>query len=166
MSELSADWYCYCPKSGWWTTSIPIGGPDSELTDRSHHGRLHTFKRSSQSKRLREVGSQNKTFAPTSLNFYSVISITGLAGRAFASWQCVTGEMWLRDFLPKDIPNARVLVYGYQATLQKSKSAAGIQEYTATFISLLRTYLKDDPPVILLTLNEKLDRLMLARDVR
>ena len=30
--------------------------------------------------------------------------------------------MWLRDSLPKDLPNLRVLIYGYDARLEKSQS--------------------------------------------
>jgi len=77
----------------------------------------------------------------------SVVGITGLAGRAFGSWQCKTGEMWLRDFIPRDIPNARTHIYGYQSALQKNTSAAGLLYYTETFVRLLKTYLEDEPTV-------------------
>jgi len=79
--------------------------------------------------------------------FDSVIGITGLAGRAFASWQCATGEMWLRDFVPTDTPKARVHIYGYQSVLQKSTSASGIHQFAVDFTSLLKIYLKAETPV-------------------
>lgn len=77
----------------------------------------------------------------------SIVGITGLAGRAFGSWQCKTGEMWLRDFVPRDIRNARTHIYGYQSALQKSTSTAGLLYYTETFVRLLKSYLEDEPTV-------------------
>jgi hypothetical protein len=36
---------------------------------------------------------------------------------------------WLKDFLPKKIPYARILSYGYNSSVQFSKSAAGISTF-------------------------------------
>jgi hypothetical protein len=77
----------------------------------------------------------------------SLVGITGLAGRAFASWQCRTGEMWLRDFVPRDIRHARTHIYGYQSALQNSTSTAGLLYYTETFVRLLKIYLEDESTV-------------------
>lgn len=35
--------------------------------------------------------------------------------------------MWIRDFLPKQIPNARIMTYGYESS-PKSRSQLGIRE--------------------------------------
>ena len=47
-----------------------------------------------------------------------IVAITGLDGHAYGSW---TGgnpkRMWLRDFLSKDLPNCRVMIYGYNSRL-------------------------------------------------
>jgi len=45
--------------------------------------------------------------------------------------------MWIRDYLPKDAPNARILTYGYPATLQGNTSISTIQDYTTTFVQSL-----------------------------
>lgn len=51
-----------------------------------------------------------------------IIAITGLAGHAFGSWSIATQRMWLRDFLPRDIPQARILLYGYDSRIVNSQS--------------------------------------------
>jgi hypothetical protein len=48
-----------------------------------------------------------------------VIAITGLDGHAYGSWRGKgsLGRMWLRDFLCKDLPNCRTMIYGYNSKL-------------------------------------------------
>jgi hypothetical protein len=45
--------------------------------------------------------------------------------------------MWLRDYLPFDIPDLRVFIYGYPATLQRSPSRAGIYDFTQGFTNAI-----------------------------
>ncbi|KAG9052689.1 hypothetical protein FS842_009401 [Serendipita sp. 407] len=42
-----------------------------------------------------------------------IVAIHGLDGHREHSWTADDGTMWLRDLLPDDIPNARILTYGY-----------------------------------------------------
>ncbi|KAG8797716.1 hypothetical protein FRC16_008589, partial [Serendipita sp. 398] len=44
-----------------------------------------------------------------------IIAIHGLDGHRENSWTADDGTMWLRDLLPDDVPNARILTYGYDA---------------------------------------------------
>jgi hypothetical protein len=70
----------------------------------------------------------------------SVIAVTGLAGHAFGSWRAKGGSaMWLRDFLPKDIPNIRVLIYGFDSKLEGKETTAGLSDYTTSFLQGLKT---------------------------
>lgn len=50
------------------------------------------------------------------------------------SWQHNSGGMWLRDFLPRDIPKARVFRYGYSSKLLNSASYAQLADYTDAFL--------------------------------
>ncbi|KFY42179.1 hypothetical protein V494_02544 [Pseudogymnoascus sp. VKM F-4513 (FW-928)] len=59
-----------------------------------------------------------------------VIAVTGLAGHAFDSWSHSEAHMWLRDYLPKDAPNARILTYG-------SNSVNILQDHTNKFVHSL-----------------------------
>ncbi|KAL9003003.1 MAG: hypothetical protein Q9188_004103 [Gyalolechia gomerana] len=56
-----------------------------------------------------------------------VIAITGLAGHAFGSWAHSRSEMWLRDYLPKDVPN-----------LQANKASSIFADYSTNFINRLK----------------------------
>jgi hypothetical protein len=60
----------------------------------------------------------------------SVIAVTGLAGHPFGSWRHrETGWMWLHDCLPKDIPNVRIMTYGYNSSLEAHNSREHFEEY-------------------------------------
>ncbi|CAF9928728.1 MAG: hypothetical protein ALECFALPRED_004126 [Alectoria fallacina] len=65
--------------------------------------------------------------------------MTGVGGRPFISWQHTSGAMWLRDFLPRDIPTAQIFIYGYPSKLQNSGSRARLFDYTTTFLHGLRS---------------------------
>ena len=68
-----------------------------------------------------------------------IIAITGLAGHAFGSWAASQHHMWLRDFLPRDFPRARILLYGYNSQLAHSQSRSIIADFTSNFIAKFRT---------------------------
>jgi hypothetical protein len=53
------------------------------------------------------------------LSHCSIIAITGLDGHAYGSWRGKgnLGRMWLRDFLSKDLPHCRTMIYGYNSKL-------------------------------------------------
>ncbi|ORX97677.1 hypothetical protein BCR34DRAFT_607182 [Clohesyomyces aquaticus] len=47
-----------------------------------------------------------------------IIAVTGLDGNAYGSWASrKVNAIWLRDFLPKDLPKCRVLTFGYNTKL-------------------------------------------------
>lgn len=64
----------------------------------------------------------------------SIVAITGVGGTPFMSWQHKSGGMWLRDFLPRDIPKARVFTYGYSSKLLNSASYARLTDYADAFL--------------------------------
>ncbi|KAI1181482.1 hypothetical protein F5B17DRAFT_282903 [Nemania serpens] len=45
--------------------------------------------------------------------------------------------MWLRDYLPSDIPNHRLIVYGYNTKLQGNESKQSIEHLGTTFMESL-----------------------------
>jgi hypothetical protein len=67
----------------------------------------------------------------------SVIALTGLAGRAFASWQHPDGQMWLRDHLPGDVISIRILLWGQPSKLEGSDSHLTIQNLRDSFLDEL-----------------------------
>lgn len=50
---------------------------------------------------------------------YRIITIARLDGHAYVSWQGRgnLGRIWLRDFLSKDLPRCRTMIYGYNSKL-------------------------------------------------
>ncbi|KAL4861938.1 hypothetical protein BDV12DRAFT_203507 [Aspergillus spectabilis] len=48
-----------------------------------------------------------------------IVTVAGLDGHAYGSWQGRgnLGRMWLRDFLSKDLPQCRTMIYGYNSKL-------------------------------------------------
>jgi hypothetical protein len=47
--------------------------------------------------------------------------------------------MWLRDFLPESVPNARILTYGYDTKLPGSQSTASILELSKKLLESVKT---------------------------
>ncbi|KAH0536065.1 hypothetical protein FGG08_007031 [Glutinoglossum americanum] len=44
-----------------------------------------------------------------------IIAVHGITGDAYCTWTHENGKLWLRDFVPEDIPGARVFSFGYDA---------------------------------------------------
>lgn len=57
-----------------------------------------------------------------------VVAVHGLQGDAYKTWEHDNGSLWLRDFLPADIPSARIMTFGYDSTVAFSKSVAKIED--------------------------------------
>lgn len=67
----------------------------------------------------------------------SIIGIHGLNGHAFDAW-AVKDTMWLRDLLPEQAPNARIMIYGYNSSLISDASQSRIQEHARLFVQTLQ----------------------------
>lgn len=80
---------------------------------------------------------------------YSIVAVSGLAGHSLGSWKAPKGhEVWLRDFLPKDLPGGiRVLVFGYDTELLNSKNKSSITDFGSIFLDRLKTA-RDDVRVL------------------
>lgn len=71
-----------------------------------------------------------------------IVAIHGLDGHRERSWTHEKDEsqiLWLRDLLPSDVPNARILVYGYDANTHDSTcvSTQTIYRHSETFAKAL-----------------------------
>ena len=67
------------------------------------------------------------------------VVVCGLGGHAFGSFkEKGTSYMWLRDTLPRDSPNLRILLYGYDSGLNGSESHLNISRIAEAFIGHLR----------------------------
>ncbi|KAJ5144591.1 ankyrin repeat-containing protein [Penicillium atrosanguineum] len=74
-----------------------------------------------------------------------IIAVPGLGSHAFGSWKAPNSdEVWLRDFLPEDIPNIRVLLYGYDTTLLNSFSKQSIEDLGRIFLEQITAFRAND----------------------
>ncbi|SLM40558.1 Tetratricopeptide-like helical domain [Lasallia pustulata] len=66
-----------------------------------------------------------------------VVAVHGLQGDAYMTWEHDNGSLWLRDFLPADIPFARIMTFGYDSTVAFSKSVAKIEDKALELLNRL-----------------------------
>ena len=85
-----------------------------------------------------------------------MIAITGLGGHAFGSWRGrastdrpIDRPMWLRDFLPVNFANIRIMTYGYDSSL-KNPNGANLTDYRRNFRECLQNARRDCPVHIVL----------------
>ncbi|KAL6408559.1 hypothetical protein AUP68_08419 [Ilyonectria robusta] len=76
--------------------------------------------------------------ASVEADLVDIVAVHGLGGDAFATWQDGNGQLWLRDFLPFQIPNARIMSYGYHSKVTSTKSVAGIDEFSIDLLERLQ----------------------------
>ena len=67
-----------------------------------------------------------------------VIAVHGLGGGAYKTWTHENGKLWLRDFLPGDLPGARVFTYGYDSTFVFSRKTGTLRAYARALIEDIR----------------------------
>ncbi|KUJ15344.1 uncharacterized protein LY89DRAFT_783508 [Mollisia scopiformis] len=66
------------------------------------------------------------------------VAVHGLGGDWEDTWtDGSSGKLWLRDFLPKQYPNARVMSFGYDASHALSTSVADINDAAISLIDSL-----------------------------
>ena len=68
-----------------------------------------------------------------------IIAVHGLNGDAIKTWtDTSSSKLWLRDFLPKKIPSARVMTFGYDSSLAFSRSLANLDDFALDLLDRLR----------------------------
>lgn len=68
----------------------------------------------------------------------SVVAVHGLGGNAIDTWtHPKSNAFWLRDFLPRQIPDARVMTFGYNAAAAFGQSTADVLDYAKSLLSSL-----------------------------
>ena len=70
-----------------------------------------------------------------------IVALHGLNGHYRKTWTTTPasgeGKNWLESFLPEQIPNARIMSYGYNSTVQFSKSVADIGTFAEQLLHSL-----------------------------
>lgn len=59
-------------------------------------------------------------------NKTSIVFVHGLTGNRESTWTHKTGKVfWPKDLLPKDLPKARIITFGYDADIIRGLSTVG-----------------------------------------
>ncbi len=70
--------------------------------------------------------------------------VSGLGGHALGSLRSADGwKVWLRDFVPKEIKSARILVYGYDAKLEMSDDKSSIGDLAKSLLGSFKVFRSD-----------------------
>lgn len=68
-----------------------------------------------------------------------VVAVHGLGGGAYKTWIHDNGKLWLRDFLPVDLPGARIFTYGYNSALVFSRETGTLRDYARALLEDIRS---------------------------
>ncbi|MCJ1303205.1 hypothetical protein MMC08_006013 [Hypocenomyce scalaris] len=67
-----------------------------------------------------------------------IVAVHGLSGDLTKTWtHPTTKAFWLQDFLPQDVPAARVMTFGYNADAAFGNTAADIADHALSMLSSL-----------------------------
>ena len=83
---------------------------------------------------LKADNTDSDSLAPT--YHLDVIALHGLNGDAFDSWTNKNKQLWLKEFLPRSLPGARVYTFGYDSDIF-SRSNADIGDFARRLLSQL-----------------------------
>ncbi|KAL4755150.1 hypothetical protein BDW72DRAFT_55081 [Aspergillus terricola var. indicus] len=82
-----------------------------------------------------------RTLVPGKSPKIDIVAIHGLNPKnkerhAERTWE-LNGKIWLRDFLPNQLPQARVMLFGYNSNVSIQSSSAGVREQAQNLLSRL-----------------------------
>lgn len=70
-----------------------------------------------------------------------IVAVHGLMGNPYTTWtrgKDPNGTPWIMDFLPSQLPHARIFSYGYDSKFVRSSSVAGIPEFAMNLLAWLK----------------------------
>lgn len=68
------------------------------------------------------------------------MALSGLGGHALGSWRSPTSwQVWLRDFLPIDMKDVRVLTYGYDTNIVSNKDNIWKEQIHSLAVDMLNS---------------------------
>ena len=86
---------------------------------------------------------------PFSNIYSSIVAVHGLCGDPFDTWtEETSNKLWLRDFLPSQVSNARIMSFGYDSLVAFSKSEIEISDVAADLLNRLNDE-RDTPEVVI-----------------
>ncbi|KAI5839115.1 hypothetical protein DFP73DRAFT_484559, partial [Morchella snyderi] len=135
---------CPSPDGRHLTALIHFASPPSALTSLKHGG-VYPLKLRGTSRRVcidRDFYGLTQLYpTPEGSPIHAdVIAVCGLNGHAYGSWASEVDSdgdrvMWLRHFLPEDVPGCRIMIYGYDSNLSPdTEGIHKISDYRDSFL--------------------------------
>jgi hypothetical protein len=78
------------------------------------------------------IPSQQEAYA------VDIISVHGIMGNAFQTWTDKNGKMWLRDFLPNQLPGARVYSFGYAWEIAFTLTTGALKDVARSLLERIK----------------------------
>ena len=123
------------------TDSTSLEEPPSQANSEDTHEKYGLFTLSSP-----KVGAANPIeyvelplFDTCETHCPSIVAVHGLSGHWKRTWTAPNGKFWLQDFLPSQLPGARIMSFGYNANSISTKSVSDIEDIAKDLLC----YLKD-----------------------
>ena len=63
-----------------------------------------------------------------------IIAVHGIRGGAWETWEHHNGKLWLRDFLPKHVPGARIFSFGYRVEVAFTKGRGDLRTFARSLL--------------------------------
>ncbi|UPL03574.1 hypothetical protein LCI18_014508 [Fusarium solani-melongenae] len=111
-----------------------------------------------------------RPLSPTRLKDSSIIAVHGLSPpnksaetHAWDTWQTPAGRLWLRDDLPKVLPEARIFLYAYDSTVVYGKDITTFLDNADAFLEAIRKERRETPRKPLLLLGHSLGGLLVSQ---
>ncbi|KAI1120139.1 hypothetical protein F5Y10DRAFT_273364 [Nemania abortiva] len=78
-------------------------------------------------------------------NAVDLIVVPGLSSHPYGSFKSPinAAENWLRDYLPEDLPDVRILVYGYDSDLRNRKGKQSISDLSKNLLQAIHSHRSD-----------------------
>lgn len=73
-----------------------------------------------------------------------IVAVHGITGDALNTWTDGNGKLWLRDFLPNDLPGIRVFSFGYPAEVFCSLGTGNFDTYSRALLEALKGQRRGD----------------------
>ena len=68
-----------------------------------------------------------------------IVAVHGLNGDAYSTWtHAQTEKLWLRDFLPSDLPGARIYSFGYPAEVAFNTATGKLDDWARALLEGLK----------------------------
>src|SRR5437667_5968004 len=63
-----------------------------------------------------------------------IVAIHGINGHAYHTWTHQNGKMWLREFLPGQLPGARIFTFGYPSEVAFTLSTGKLEDFARSLL--------------------------------